>query len=109
MLLQTAADGFAALGSIARLQVLLTLVRAGDDGLSVGDIQSRTGIAASTLAHHLKALATAGLIKQQKNGRMVHNHAQFDHLQALAGYILRECCADTPDIKHENFKGNSNE
>jgi DNA-binding transcriptional ArsR family regulator len=109
MLLQTAADGFAALGSNARLEVLLILVRAGDGGLPVGDIQSRTGIAASTLAHHLKALATAGLIKQQKNGRMVHNHAQFDHLQALAGYILKECCADMAEINDETSKDNINE
>jgi len=94
MTLKTAADGFAALGSGPRLQVVLVLVRAGNAGLSVGDIQSRTDLAASTLAHHLRALVQAGLIKQQKSGRSVVNYAAFEHLEALAGYILKECCRD---------------
>ncbi len=94
MILEEVAQGFAALGSEARLQVLLTLVRAGRGGLSVGEIQSRTGMAASTLAHHLKFLASAGLVLQEKDGRSVINRARFDHLEALAGYIMKECCAE---------------
>ena len=54
---ETTAQGFAAMGSEARLLVLKTLVRAGEAGLTVGEIQERTGIAPSTLAHHLKFLA----------------------------------------------------
>jgi len=94
MELDTAAGGFAALGSEARLQVLLSLVRAGGDGLTVGEIQVRTGMAASTLAHHLRLLTTAGLVEQEKHGRSVINRAAFSHLEELAGYILKECCAD---------------
>ncbi|NNC27530.1 winged helix-turn-helix transcriptional regulator, partial [Salinisphaera sp. USBA-960] len=67
--LEIAAQGFAALGSEARLQVVLTLVKAGQGGLTVGDIQTRTGMPASTLAHHLKFLASAGLVSQEKDGR----------------------------------------
>jgi DNA-binding transcriptional ArsR family regulator len=88
------AQGFAALGSEARLQVVLTLVRAGTDGLTIGEIQSRTGMAASTLAHHLKFLASAGLIAQEKQGRAVINRPCFPRLETLAGYILNQCCAD---------------
>lgn len=92
--IEEAAQGFAAIGSEARLQVLRVVVRAGDGGLSVGDIQARTGIPASTLAHHLRFLAAAGMIQQEKTGRTVINRAAYDHLKALAGYILKECCAD---------------
>lgn len=92
--IERAAQGFAAIGSEARLQVVLTLVKAGNAGLSVGDIQARTGMPASTLAHHLRFLASAGLVEQQKTGRSVINRAAFDHLEALAGYILKECCVD---------------
>ena len=67
------AQAFAAMGSEARLEVVLTLVRAGADGLSIGEIQTRTGMPASTLAHHLKFLASAGLIEQEKQGRCVVN------------------------------------
>jgi DNA-binding transcriptional ArsR family regulator len=92
--IEEAAQGFAAIGSEARLQVLHMVVRAGDGGLSVGDIQARTGIPASTLAHHLRFLAAAGLITQEKSGRSVINRAAYNHLRTLAGYILKECCAD---------------
>jgi DNA-binding transcriptional ArsR family regulator len=92
--IEEAAQGFAAIGSEARLEVLGTLVRAGDQGLTIGDIQSRTGMAASTLAHHLKFLKSAGLIEQEKSGRSVVNRANYPRLEALAGYILKECCAD---------------
>jgi len=92
--LEEAAQGFAALGSESRLQVVLTLVKAGRSGLMVGDIQARTGMAASTLAHHLKFLTSAGLIQQEKAGRAVISRAAFEHLERLAGYILKECCTD---------------
>ncbi|WP_171177508.1 helix-turn-helix transcriptional regulator [Ruegeria sp. HKCCD8929] len=91
---ETAAAGFAAMGSEARLLVLKTLVRAGEPGLSVGQIQERTGIAPSTLAHHLKFLAAGGLVEQEKAGRSTINRAQFDELEKLAQFILSECCAD---------------
>ncbi|MBO6508983.1 MAG: helix-turn-helix transcriptional regulator [Roseibium sp.] len=105
--LEEAAQGFAALGSEARLQVVLTLVKAGHAGLTVGDIQSRTGMAASTLAHHLKFLSSASLVTQEKDGRSVINRAAFNHLENLAGYILKECCVDesgpfAPFLKKEN-------
>ena len=47
--IEEAAQGFAAIGSEARLQVLLTLVKAGKAGLNVGEIGSRTQMPASTL------------------------------------------------------------
>jgi DNA-binding transcriptional ArsR family regulator len=92
--LEEVAQGFAALGSEARLQVVLTLVRAGANGLTIGDIQTRTGMPASTLAHHLKFLASAGLIEQEKQGRTVINRPCFARLETLGGYILNQCCAD---------------
>ncbi|ABF62890.1 helix-turn-helix transcriptional regulator [Rhodobacteraceae bacterium R_SAG7] len=89
-----AAQGFAAMGSEARLEVLRVLVRAGETGVSVGDIRERTGIAASTLAHHLKFLAAAGVVSQEKVGRSTICRADLAHLERLAGYILSECCLD---------------
>jgi len=91
---EEAAQGFAAMGSEARLKVLRTLVRAGAAGLTVGEIQERTGIAPSTLAHHLKFLAAGELVEQEKAGRAVINRARYDKLRELAQFILGECCAD---------------
>lgn len=94
MQIEEAAQGFAAMGSEARLDVLRALVRAGEAGLTIGAIQERTGIAPSTLAHHLKFLAGAELVSQQKQGRSTINRAEFGRLRVLASYILEECCAD---------------
>ena len=92
--IEKAAAGFAAMGAEHRLGVLQLLVKAGDAGLQVSDIMARSGIAASTLAHHLKTLQSAGLISQEKRGRSTINRANYQHLEALAGYILNECCAE---------------
>lgn len=89
-----AAESFSAMGSESRLEVLRVLVRAGDKGLLVGDIGERTKIPASTLNHHLKFLSAAGLIEQNKNGRTITNTANFQHLAALADFILSECCIE---------------
>ena len=94
-----AAQGFAAMGSEARMDVLNCLIRAGDEGLTVGEIQERTGIAPSTLAHRLKFLAGAELVRQTRQGRSVGCRADYDRLRELADYILTECCADAADIQ----------
>ncbi|MEM6945113.1 MAG: metalloregulator ArsR/SmtB family transcription factor, partial [Pseudomonadota bacterium] len=73
-----AAPALAALGHEARLQVFRLLVRAGPDGLSIGEIQAHLGIAPSTLAHHLRALVDVGLVSQEKRGRSVLNRAAFE-------------------------------
>jgi ArsR family transcriptional regulator, arsenate/arsenite/antimonite-responsive transcriptional repressor len=98
---QTASTGFAAVGSAPRLQVLMALVRSGPDGLTTGKLQDRLGIPASTLAHHLRILAEAGVIRQLKRGRTMHNLPEIAHLQDLAEYLLNECCVEAPPAKHK--------
>lgn len=97
MQVEQAAVRFASIGSEPRLEVLQTLVRAFPDGLNVSEIQERSGLAASTLAHHLRSLATSGLIEQTREGRTVVSRANIDQIQALATYLLQECCVDAND------------
>ena len=103
---EEAAHGFAAAGSEPRLEVLLTLVRAGNQGLTVGDIQQRLGMPASTLAHHLRFLAAGGLIAQDRQGRSVVSRAAYARIEALAGFLLRECCADSESEAHKEGADN---
>jgi len=108
--LEQAAQGFTAAGSEPRLDVLQTLVRAGPKGLTVGDIQERVGLPASTLAHHLRFLAAGGLIEQERQGRAVINRAAFERIEALAGFLLHECCvensttADLPPVRSNTMR-----
>ncbi len=92
--IEEAAQGFAAVGSEPRIEVLLCLVRAGEAGLLFGDIQERTGIPPSTLSHHLRFLAAAGLVVQERQGRQTVNRPDFDRLRDLSTFLLARCCAD---------------
>ena len=96
--LAVAASTFAALGSEQRLHVLRTLVRSGPKGLSIGELGQRTGVTGSTLTHHMKILAQAGLVTQVKQGRSIICAAvAYAQLEHLSRFLLRECCADCPD------------
>ena len=101
--LEVAASTFAALGSEQRLAVLRCLVRAGTDGLSIGELGQRTGVTGSTLTHHMKILAQAGLVTQEKQGRSIICAAvAFDEVRALSAFLLRECCADAETQDHDH-------
>ncbi|WP_243612643.1 ArsR/SmtB family transcription factor [Shimia aestuarii] len=103
--LTVAASTFAALGSEQRLSVLRVLVRAGEEGLSIGELGNRTGVTGSTLTHHMKILAQAGLVTQQKQGRSIICAAvAYDEIRALSAFLLKECCADcaSPNKDHDH-------
>ena len=96
--LSQAAASFAALGSEQRLSVLRILVRAGPDGLSIGELGKRSGVTGSTLTHHMKFLAAAGLVQQMREGRrIICVGAAYERMQELSTFLLKECCADSAD------------
>ena len=97
-----AASGFAALGSEQRLAVLITLVRAGPNGLAIGALGERCGITGSTLTHHLKTLAHAELIRQSRSGRHILCTANYDRIQTLSDFLLSECCSDCGGTDEEH-------
>lgn len=84
-----------ALGQPTRLDVFRLLVKAGEPGLSFGEIQERTGVPASTLSHHLATLARCGLITQTKQGRQNYSVAEFTTMHALLDFLTAECCTLT--------------
>jgi DNA-binding transcriptional ArsR family regulator len=93
--LTRAATAFSALGSEQRLLVLRLVVRAGPEGLSIGELGRRSGITGSTLTHHMKTLTAAGLVEQVRKGRsIICIAADYERVQALSDFLLRECCAD---------------
>jgi DNA-binding transcriptional ArsR family regulator len=95
------AQALAALGHEARLDVFRLLVRAGRDGLSVGDIGAHTEQPASTLAHHLRTLVQAGLVTQERQGRTVLNFADFEAVERTTRFLTAECCAGVALVREE--------
>lgn len=98
-----AATSFAALGSEQRLQVLKVLVRAGPQGLPIGELGARAGVTGSTLTHHMKLLSAAGLVRQVRDGRrIICIGAAFERMQILSDFLLQECCADSEQSEGRN-------
>jgi DNA-binding transcriptional ArsR family regulator len=94
MELEKAASQLEAIGNPTRLQLYRILVRAGAEGLPVGRVQEKLGIAASTLSHHLKRLVDAGLVTQERHATTLVCRAHYPAMQALIGFLADECCAD---------------
>lgn len=86
------ATALAALGHDTRLQIFRLLVQAGDEGLNVGEVGQHLDMAASTLAHHLKALVDAGLVIQERQGRQIVNRVDYDAMRAIVSFLTAECC-----------------
>jgi len=94
--LDTAARVLAELGNRTRLEVLRLLVRAGPDGLSVGEIQAHLDLAASTLAFHLRGLVQVGLVAQERQGRLVLCRPCLAVLDEVMAFLRAECCLGVP-------------
>ncbi len=86
------ARSLAALGHDARLGVFRLLVKAGENGLTVGEIGQHMDLAASTLAHHLRTLVDSGLVVQEKQGREVLNRVDFTQMRRTVEFLTSECC-----------------
>ena len=92
--LADAAARLEALGNPTRLNVFRFLVRAGDEGLPVGELQKRLKIAGSTLSHHLRALITVDLVSQERKGTTLTCRANYKVMNGLVSFLVDECCAD---------------
>ena len=95
MKIEQAARQLEALGNVTRLEVYRTLVRAGEAGLPVGQIQDRLGIPASTLSHHLHRLILTGLVTQERQATTLICRASYPVMNDLLGFLADECCADS--------------
>lgn len=88
----SSAQRFAALGHEHRLELFRTLVTAGDNGMTVGELQTVLERPASTVAFHLRELVNAGLVTQEKQGRSVQCRVNFKALDDVLQFVKQDCC-----------------
>ncbi len=81
------------LGNPTRLEIFRLLVRAGPAGLAVGEIQEHLDIPGSTLSHHVSHLVNAGLVHQQRQGRVLRCTPNFPLIDQVIRFLTDECCA----------------
>lgn len=89
---QTVVRALAALAQPVRLQVFRALIVAGPAGLTPGTMAEALGVPQNTLSFHLKELANAGLVTQERASRHIIYRAGFERMNALLGYLTENCC-----------------
>lgn len=95
---QTVANQLEAMGNPTRLAIYQQLVKAGDEGIKVGEIREIIDIPASTLSHHLTKLINSGLVNQSREGRALICRAEVEVMDALVMYLANNCCGDDSGI-----------
>ncbi|CAN5716532.1 metalloregulator ArsR/SmtB family transcription factor [soil metagenome] len=91
---EQAANALDALGAPVRLELYRLLIRAGETGMTITRIQQKTGMARSTLSHHLHRLIEGGLVSTEKSGAALICRANYAAVETLVGYLSDECCVD---------------
>ena len=87
-----AVRSLAALAQPLRLQVFRALIVAGEAGLTPGTMAQGLGVPGATLSFHLKELAHAGLVTQERAGRNLVYRAAYDRMNTLLAYLTDNCC-----------------
>jgi len=87
-----AAALFSQLGNPTRLKIVRELVRAGNTGMAVGEIQKKLDVPHSTLSHHITHLRTAGLIYQNRESTVLRCFVNYQKLEQLTGFLTEACC-----------------
>ncbi len=90
---KVALEALSALSHETRLWAFRLLVQAGPAGLPAGQIAEGLGSRQNTMSSHLKILATAELIKSQREGRSIVYKADYDTVRELVLFLMEDCCA----------------
>lgn len=97
-----AVRSLAALAHGLRLDVFRMLVVAGPAGLTPGHIAEQLDVPAATLSFHLKELANARLITQERDGRNLIYRTAIDQVNDLLGFLTENCCQGEPCLAPES-------
>lgn len=89
-----AAKMLAELGHDTRLSIFRYLVKVGNEGAPVGQIQAKLGVPGSTLSHHINRLVSVGLIRQVRESRTLYCVPQYEVLKELIDFLMSECCTE---------------
>ncbi|MEM7598862.1 MAG: metalloregulator ArsR/SmtB family transcription factor [Pseudomonadota bacterium] len=94
--INTATLAFSALSQPLRLEVFRLLIKAGADGMQAGDIATTLGAKQNTMSANLSVLHRAGLIRNQREGRVIRYFADFDGTRGLLQFLMQDCCGGNP-------------
>jgi len=93
--LSDAVRALAALAQETRLAIFRLLVEYEPVGLTPSAISLKLKLAPATLSFHLKELAHAGLIADQREGRFIWYRVDVTTMNGLMAYLTEDCCCGT--------------
>lgn len=97
---------FDTLSQETRLRAFRLLVEAGSAGRAAGALSESLGIPHNTLSFHLNHLFNAGVVVSRKEGRSVIYSANFQVVQDLIGFMVKDCCsAEYASIREDKRTG----
>lgn len=89
-------DALACLSALAqehRLTLFRLLVEAGAEGMTVGELAVAAGLAGATLTNHLHVLRRAGMVSDERRGRVIQCRANYPQMNKLLDFLTENCCA----------------
>lgn len=89
----TAVSALSALSHDSRLSAYRQLVQAGASGLAVGELRERLDLPPATLTAHLNVLRAAGLVDDEREGRVIRIRANYARMDSLLAFLTENCCA----------------
>ncbi len=89
---------FAALSQPTRLDVFRLLVKAGEAGMSAGEIGEKLSIRQNTMSANLTLLARTNLVHNQREGRSIRYFADYDGIRDLIAFLMEDCCGGNSEI-----------
>ena len=91
-------DAFSALSQPTRLDAFRLLIKAGEAGMSAGDIGDTLGARQNTMSANLSVLSRSGLIRSKREGRSIRYFADMDGMRGLLAFLMEDCCGGNPEL-----------
>jgi DNA-binding transcriptional ArsR family regulator len=95
---------FSALGDPTRQKILL-IFEPGEE-ICVNEIAAVFDISRPAISHHLKVLRNAGLVGNEKRGKEVYYHVNYDYcadvLKLVHGFTENQINGRENEVTHEN-------
>ena len=63
-----------------------------------GEIGERLDVRQNTMSANLSVLLNAGLVRNQRQGRMIRYFADIGGIGSLLGFIMADCCGGRPEL-----------
>ncbi len=92
MEMEEAAKALEALSKETRLRIFRYLVKAGDGGAAVGEIQKKLQIPGSTLSHHISKMVRANLVIQERESTVLRCRTNYESMNNLIAFLTDCCC-----------------